>query len=126
MNTNGKVTSVLPGLLAVLLSGGNLAAAIDKAADECDCPRCSARRAARAAEASPAPEPEATEGKQETWLDRALVEQSELNERISRLRAFSDGPGLALLSGRQQDLLFAQLGAMQLYADILARRISAS
>lgn len=58
------------------------------------------------------------------WISRMMAEEMELRERISKLQAFCDGPQLNNVSARQQDLLFAQLGVMNVYAGILNRRIA--
>lgn len=57
------------------------------------------------------------------WVQRMMAEDMELCERIAKLQAFFDS-GSPGANARQQDLLFAQLGAMNLYSGILSRRIS--
>lgn len=58
----------------------------------------------------------------EPWIARMIAEDMELRERIAKLQVFHDS-GAPGASARQRDLLFAQLGAMKLYAGILTRRI---
>lgn len=54
-----------------------------------------------------------------TFIERLLQEETELNERISKLENFMNGEGFNTVDKEQRGLLFIQLKAMRTYAEIL-------
>ena len=57
------------------------------------------------------------------YVDRMLKEESELDDRICKLRSFIDSKQFQALSDEDRNLLNLQLNAMQLYTSILGMRI---
>jgi hypothetical protein len=61
----------------------------------------------------------------ETFLDRLLAEQMELNDRLVKLGDFiNDNPTFHALPEKQKSLLVQQRRLMAAYSDILLERIS--
>lgn len=59
----------------------------------------------------------------ETYIDRMLIEESDLNEKIEKLGAFIDSDKFECLSAQKKNLLRAQYAAMISYRWILVERI---
>lgn len=57
-------------------------------------------------------------------MQRLLNEQSELNERLEKLKAFQTTENFLKLEAVQQSLLNIQANAMATYSQVLAERIS--
>lgn len=60
----------------------------------------------------------------DTFLDRLILEQSELNEKLGKLQAFQATENFLKLEAVQQSLLNIQENAMATYSQVLAERIS--
>jgi len=58
------------------------------------------------------------------WLQRVIVEQTELNAKWQALATFIRSPEFAQLDMRSRDLLTRQEAAMAAYVGILAARIA--
>lgn len=58
------------------------------------------------------------------YRDRVRAEEKELNERIAKLSAFMPTDAFKALPKEEQELLTAQLAAMQDYSGCLAERIA--
>lgn len=57
------------------------------------------------------------------FKSRLVTEQSELNEKISKLRSFLGGSNFQSIDPKQQELLKKQLDVMDEYQEILIERI---
>ena len=55
--------------------------------------------------------------------ERVIVEKQELDEKVKKLAAFTETDLFAGLKKDDQNLLIAQLGAMELYSHCLSARI---
>lgn len=60
----------------------------------------------------------------DNFMERLLNEQSELNERLEKLKAFQTTENFLKLEAVQQSLLNVQANAMATYSQVLAERIS--
>lgn len=60
----------------------------------------------------------------DNFMERLLNEQSELNERLEKLKAFQTTENFLKLEVVQQSLLNVQANAMATYSQVLAERIS--
>lgn len=58
------------------------------------------------------------------FMTRLLAEQTQLNERIAKLRGFLGGSNFKNIDPLQQDLLKKQLDVMCDYENILIKRIN--
>lgn len=59
-------------------------------------------------------------------MDRMKIEQKQLNQKISKIHAFINSDRFNKIEGEQQDLLIRQMDAMQIYYDLLSKRIISS
>jgi hypothetical protein len=60
----------------------------------------------------------------DNFMERLLNEQSELNERLEKLKAFQTTENFLKLDAVQQSLLNIQSNPMATYSQVLAERIS--
>lgn len=60
----------------------------------------------------------------DNFMERLLNEQSELNERLEKLKAFQTTENFLKLDAVQQSLLNIQSNTMATYSQVLAERIS--
>lgn len=58
------------------------------------------------------------------WQERVVEERAQLNDRLEKLRAFSNGPMHAKLDLIDQHLLLNQDVAMDMYLRVLDKRIA--
>jgi|GEM_PF-2027229 len=58
-----------------------------------------------------------------TFIERLLQEETELNEKISKLEKFAESEGWNTIDREQRGLLLIQLKAMRTYAEILNIRL---
>jgi len=58
-----------------------------------------------------------------TFIERLLQEETELNEKISKLEKFAESEGWYTIDREQRGLLLIQLKAMRTYAEILNIRL---
>jgi len=58
------------------------------------------------------------------FKSRLLTEQSELNEKVKKLKSFLEGSNFKSIDERQQKLLEKQYDLMHEYNEILLERIS--
>lgn len=58
-----------------------------------------------------------------TFYERLLIEGSELDVRLRKLRSFMDTPEFRALSPEDRNLLGAQAAHMQGYVDVLVKRV---
>ena len=58
-----------------------------------------------------------------TFLERLLAEETELNEKKSKLQTFVESEGFANIDKEQQALLKIQLNAMATYSECLNQRL---
>jgi len=58
-----------------------------------------------------------------TFIERLLQEETELNEKISKLEKFAESEGWNIIDREQRGLLLIQLKAMRTYAEILNIRL---
>lgn len=59
-----------------------------------------------------------------TYQERVIAEKAELDQRLTRLRAFLTSDTFNTVSEPEQDLLYRQVGVMAQYSRILSERIS--
>ena len=59
------------------------------------------------------------------YQKRVVDEETELNDRLNKLRAFIGGPDYLRLDTNERGLLHEQLAHMKGYSEVLARRIKA-
>ena len=60
----------------------------------------------------------------DSFLERLVNEQKELNEKLTKLNSFIDGANFSSIEPIQQSLLKIQSSSMKSYNDILVLRIS--
>lgn len=61
----------------------------------------------------------------EEFVQRLLDEKAQLDERIGKLRAFTESEKFATVDAVQQELLKKQLPVMEEYSSILEQRLTA-
>jgi hypothetical protein len=59
------------------------------------------------------------------FQDRVVVEKTELDHKIERLRSFVNGRVFSSLDGEEQQRMTIQLSYMDAYSEILGQRIGA-
>jgi len=59
------------------------------------------------------------------YQERVVTEKNELDEKLSKLKAFTRTDAFAKIDSDEAALLMIQLGAMQLYSNTLGDRIAA-